>query len=762
MPVKPSVSGKGSGLKIWMKERAGIIREHLLGIYHGHRVYGKTVDKIVNALKIIAVSTRKFMGDDCLTKASSIAYTVIVSLIPTLTVILTFYSIFTGAEGKKDELFAVISQFMIDHNIKINIDPIFAAISGLIDNAASIGGIGAAVMVFSATAMLRSMEKSFNDIWKVFKSRPILMKIIYYWAALTLGPLMLIAGMTVATTMTEFFSAPNYNSVSATDKIWVVGSKSRIMYWDKNDNRFRKLPSERIDLDNQRVFSYDPARKKYEEQDSRIDKIEFKKKKFYGVQFMGEKGWIVGEDGLILSTGDGGNSWEISKYGSMNLNDIHMVSANRGFIASNSGLILETQNGGRTWNPREFHGINSNFNHIAFRGEKGIITGSRGVALVTYNSGKTWDARTIPEAKRLDKYVNLNSSFFIDENNVWIACDDGLLLKSVDGGTTWQPNKYQDASYYTLFFKDAKNGFAAGGRGMLISTANGGKNWRENEFPTYRINRLAAEGDRIIAAGDNGLIMTSRDGGETWQGREGGSIIAILLNFIAPFAIIWLLFLLSYISLPNTRVPFKNAAIGAAFTGTVWVIFILLFIVYIRSFARGTFAVYGALAAIPLFLLMLYASSVIILYGAEVAYTTMHPETYRSLKKAFEERKDIYIYNGVALLHHVYAKFQAGKGASGMKELSGIVSMPDENRIYIDLFIKKGLIVQKENDEYMPATVPEKVSISEVISSIQRISYDIPDSAKKTELRSSMSKLLASIEKSGTRVIGTMTLRDLM
>ena len=121
----------------------------------------------------------------------------------------------------------------------------------------------------------------------------------------------------------------------------------------------------------------------------------------------------------------------------------------------------------------------------------------------------------------------------------------------------------------------------------------------------------------------------------------------MLINFFAPFVFIWLLFLLAYKTLPNIRVPFKQASIGAAFTGSVWVIFILLFIIYIKAFAKSTFAIYGALASIPLFLLMVYASSLIILYGAQVAYTLMHPETYASLKKTFLETEDLQVYYGI-------------------------------------------------------------------------------------------------------------------
>ena len=191
-------------------------------IYHGEEIAGGVWNKIINAAKVFIVSTRKFIMDDCMTKASSITYTIILSLIPALTVGLTIYSYYYGVGQNKKELFDRVLLFMTEHNIKLNIDPIFDAILGLIENAGKIGGISAVVMIFSATAMLRTMEKSMNDIWKVKHGRPIILKVIYYWAALTLGPIMLAASMTVATRLSTILSSPNLNAAAVTDNLSLI------------------------------------------------------------------------------------------------------------------------------------------------------------------------------------------------------------------------------------------------------------------------------------------------------------------------------------------------------------------------------------------------------------------------------------------------------------------------------------------------------------------------------------------------------------
>ena len=88
------------------------------------RAYGKVRRRLVRTAQIGFGSFAKFMEDDCLTKAASLAYTTLVSLIPTLAVGLTFFSIF-GVGHQKEEMFAKITKFMAENNLsRLNIDPL--------------------------------------------------------------------------------------------------------------------------------------------------------------------------------------------------------------------------------------------------------------------------------------------------------------------------------------------------------------------------------------------------------------------------------------------------------------------------------------------------------------------------------------------------------------------------------------------------------------------------------------------------------------
>jgi membrane protein len=223
-------------------------------IYSGDSKYNK---KIINIYKVLIASSKKFWEDDCFTKASSIAYTTLISLIPTLTVVLTvYYSFFKKVGDQKDEFFSTITTFLVEHNIKINIDPVLETISSLIDNAGKIGGIGAVILIFSATAVLRTLDKSLNDIWKIKTGRAILLKIIYFWAALSLGPILIISGSTLANQAISMLTSPNNNAAEITKDgtVWVVGNKASIMYSKEYSIDFTPVSINQIDFENQEVY----------------------------------------------------------------------------------------------------------------------------------------------------------------------------------------------------------------------------------------------------------------------------------------------------------------------------------------------------------------------------------------------------------------------------------------------------------------------------------------------------------------------------
>ncbi|MCU0821576.1 MAG: YihY family inner membrane protein, partial [Spirochaetes bacterium] len=757
--------------KINIKEKVAKIktipnrtRQIVDDIFIGEKTYNKIVSKFVNASKVFIVATRKFLSDNCTTKASSIAYTTIVSLLPTLTVLLTLYSIFSGVGDKKDEIFKYITRIMLENNIKLNIEPFIETISDLIENSKAIGGIGAVIMIFSATALLRTMEQTLNDIYNIAKSRSILLKIIYYWAALSLGPIIVGAGTFLATQVTSVFSSPNYNSGCAvSDSIWIAGDKGKILITDKSKIELKDMSLERIDFDNQRIFQYDAANNTFREYDYKIEEREFKTIKFSDIQFINNYGWITGKDGIVLNTRNGGKSWYINKFGSLTLNDINMIDPMKGFIAADNGYILSTADGGMNWTVNQWEGIRTDLKKMAFLKEHGIACGDNGTMAETTDGGKTWNISLIEEAKKKRGYLNLNNIFIIGENDIVITSDEGTIITSDNGGKTWKKKKFMERNYSAVYFSDVSSGYIAGDKGELISTTDGGNTWQRIIVSKNPINILFSDNGVLWAIGDMGLVKKTSDGVK-WEGIHGGNFVLYLLNFLTPFISIWLLFLLIYIVLPNMKIPFKPAAIGAAFTSIVWVIFILFFTVYIKYFAKGTLAVYGALAAVPIFLLLLYSSSLIVLYGAEVSYALMNPHLYRNVKKGLKDKKDANMFYGISILYQIYHKFESGRGSSSIGELLKISSHKDDDVSYfISVFKKEKLIIEAEEGNLIPANSSKNIQLSDVITLLHDVSLTVPAvGSSPDKLKKYIGDIFSRMKSSKDDIVKGISLTDVI
>jgi membrane protein len=99
---------------------------------------------------------------------------------------------------------------------------------------------------------------------------------------------------------------------------------------------------------------------------------------------------------------------------------------------------------------------------------------------------------------------------------------------------------------------------------------------------------------------------------------------------LAPLVLVWALFVLIYMAMPNTRVRFTAAAAGAASGSLLYQLVQWMYIGLQVGVAKQN-AIYGSFAALPLFLAWVQASWGIVLFGAEVCYAVQHRNDYRRL-----------------------------------------------------------------------------------------------------------------------------------
>jgi len=199
------------------------------------------------------------------------------------------------------------------------------------------------------------------------------------------------------------------------------------------------------------------------------------------------------------------------------LQSVHFYDHEKGWATGNNGALLTTVDGGFTWNS-ESSGTQVILEGVHFvTPETGWAVGYEGTILHSDDAGETWTSQMNWALQ--DIQGDLGSITFIDENTGWVVGSGGVILKTSDGGTTWQQQTSGTSENLTdVLFTSATHGWAVGAGGTLQKTVNGGTTWTTGSSgTTERLRSLsAADNNTLGAVGDASTFVSSSDGGVTW------------------------------------------------------------------------------------------------------------------------------------------------------------------------------------------------------------------------------------------------------
>lgn len=137
-------------------------------------------------------------------------------------------------------------------------------------------------------------------------------------------------------------------------------------------------------------------------------------------------------------------------------------------------------------------------------------------ATSTFDSGVAPKDLTF-EVEWIYQHGDLNDVFFIDASAGWAVGPDGTILATVDGGSTWRPQRSHGEWYLTdVEFTDRDTGWVLE-ESSVLATKDGGKTWMAHALPSGYYARGIDFIDRTTGwiVGD-GPILATLDGGETW------------------------------------------------------------------------------------------------------------------------------------------------------------------------------------------------------------------------------------------------------
>lgn len=94
--------------------------------------------------------------------------------------------------------------------------------------------------------------------------------------------------------------------------------------------------------------------------------------------------------------------------------------------------------------------------------------------------------------------------------------------------------------------------------------------------------------------------------------------LSFLVNLI-PYCLFWIFFTFIYVFIPNTKVHFRSASLAGFITGCAYVVVQWVYFIFQIGVSRYG-AIYGSIAALPLFLVWIQVSWFLLLFGVEISY----------------------------------------------------------------------------------------------------------------------------------------------
>lgn len=264
---------------------------------------------------------------------------------------------------------------------------------------------------------------------------------------------------------------------------------------------------------------------------------------FRDVFFLNEqKGWIVGSDGTLLSTSDGGATWVTSrKFTTDTFLQIHFTDESTGWILCErnvyarghnaSSYLRKTTDGGLNWQRLEFEdGGRERVTKLMFNSEGGATAfGEGGVFYKLLDDGVTWK-----KVQTAIHFLLLDGAFASRDLGA-IAGAGGTIMFTENAGLTWEKASLigdTDTKLNAIFFAGVKAGWAVGTNGVIYHSSGGGRLWRQQDSGTRtNLNDVCfTSTTNGWAVGDNGIVVRTRDGGRTWT--DGNSPVTHRLEHV--------------------------------------------------------------------------------------------------------------------------------------------------------------------------------------------------------------------------------------
>ncbi len=622
------------------------------------------------AFEIFSEAVKKFRSDDCSIRGNAIAYAIIISIIPLLTIFIQLAKINRNIVQTNIALF-LASYGISDTSEFLNI------LDEILARAETIAGIGFIFVLYSATNFFRNLEDTFNHIYQVKEKRPILYRFSLYLMAFILLPIGVICTSQIIQTIHYYFNSPEIRQVVLRqNKQWVVSSDGNLWIYSEKAEPFQinlkkkvthKAPFREyfIDTRNNSIgYSWDvmetPFRSYELGHSKRFDLI--------GIVQTKKTIYTISSAGTLYYSSNEGQSWkyqqlvlhsETDTY-SPNVRDIHITKQEKILLLIDEGTLSSILVRSKTgdWKHQSLAVHYKSFITIKNKAKNQIIpplpTGlyliGKGAYHYSPNDGKDWQGPI--EEKYGDRKLQINVMQTNQKGDVFFAGNHGALWIH-SRGNVYYPDLRAHFNQHVQGMSLYENGtgFLYGSGGLFRYTKDHGHTWHmmdtdffsNKHFISHKNENVHSKKNIYLFGKEKIFIKVSKatltnrldPAGHAYANFKYNILSStswlrkfFVIILIEPLLLIFLLFTFSiaYYFIPNTKVYYASAIIGAIFSSISLMAFILVFRYWISAFSSTSY-VYGVWATIPFGMLVILISTYIFLFGLELSFILQKGKT---------------------------------------------------------------------------------------------------------------------------------------
>jgi len=264
-------------------------------------------------------------------------------------------------------------------------------------------------------------------------------------------------------------------------------------------------------------------------------------------------------------------------------------------------------------------------------------------------------------------------------------------------------------------------------------------------------------------------LMASVAGTAAIDELGSGPIQAVLaeVSRIVPYLLVVSVFMIIYMVLPNTKVHFLAALLGAAIAGLAWNVAGWAFASFVVTSARYA-VIYSAFASLIVFMFWMYVGWLILLAGAGIAFYQQNPAylTRSAIYRlSIDARERLALHVG----HLVASAFERGEKPWTAQRIARVMHLPlpPVERV-VGFLMNDGLLIEtgQETPGLVPGRPLDRITVDEWLSVVRKgaeghAQFQLPTRADDASDSDDLLPLMDKLREARKEALAGLSLRDL-